>query len=111
MKFCKQYLTEKNYKLLQEMDDELKTAFLAAIAKAIHRMRFSENLDRERVKEIVNETFVVVLEIVETFNKAIDAAHLKIEKLKRLRNAAVFRGFELGAEKLQEIKAKVKGVA
>jgi len=107
MKFCKPFLTKENYKLLQEMeDDKLRDAFLKAIAKAIQKKQ-AEGLGREEIKEFVNKTLEEILEIVETFNKAIDLTHLKIEKLKRLRKGVVLKGFELGAEKLQEVKKKV----
>ena len=108
MKFCKPFLTKENYKLLQEMeDDNLREAFLKAIAKVIQKKQ-SEGLGREEIKEFVNKTLEEILEIVETFNKAIDLTYLKIEKLKRLRKGVILKGFELGAEKLQEIKAKVE---
>jgi len=102
MKFCKPFLTKENYKLLQEMeDDNLREAFLKAIAKVIQKKQ-SEGLGREEIKEFVNKTLEEILEIVETFNKAIDLTYLKIEKLKRLRKGVILKGFELGAEKLQE---------
>jgi len=45
MKFCKPFLTKENYKLLQEMeDDNLREAFLKAIAKVIQKKQ-SEGLD------------------------------------------------------------------
>ena len=108
MKFCKPFLTKENYKLLQGIvDDDLRDAFLKAIAKVINKKQ-SEGLGREEIKEFVNKTLEEILEIVETFNKAIDLTYLKIEKLKRLRKGVILKGFELGAEKLQEIKAKVE---
>ena len=108
MKFCKPFLTKENYKLLQKMkDDDLRDAFLKAIAKVIQKKE-AEGLGREEIKELVNKTLEEILEIVETFNKAIDLTYLKIEKLKRLRKGVILKGFELGAEKLQEIKAKVE---
>jgi len=108
MKFCKPFLTKENYKLLQKIeDDDLRDAFLKAIAKVIQKKE-AEGLGREEIKEFVNKTLEEILEIVETFNKAIDLTYLKIEKLKRLRKGVILKGFELGAEKLQEIKAKVE---
>lgn len=104
LKYCKPFLTKENYKLLQEMeDDKLRDAFLKAIAKVIQKKQ-AEGLGREEIKEFVNKTLEEILEIVETFNKAIDLTYLKIEKLKRLRKGVVLKGFELGAEKLQEVK-------
>ena len=111
MKFCKPFLTKENYKLLQEIeDDDLRDAFLKAIAKVIQKKQ-SEGLGREEIKEFVNKTLEEILEIVETFNEAIDISLKKIETLKRLRKGVVLKGFELGAEKLQEIKVRVKAKA
>ena len=102
MKFCKPFLTKENYKLLQEIeDDDLRDSFLKAIAKVIQKKE-AEGLGREEIREFVNKTLEEILEIVETFNKAIDLTYLKIEKLKRLRKGVILKGFELGAEKLQE---------
>jgi len=104
LKYCKPFLTKENYKLLQEMeDDNLREAFLKAIAKIIQKKQ-AEGFGKEEIKEFVNRTLEEILEIVETFNKAIGLTYLKIEKLKRLRKGVVLKGFELGAGKLQEVK-------
>jgi len=101
-------LSKQNFKILQNIEDkELKIAIAKGIAR-INYLKSLEGWSLDERKEYINKVFKEVIEMLETFNKAIELEYKKIEKLQRLRYGVIVKAFELGAEKLQEIKAKVE---
>ena len=101
-------LSKQNFDILQSIEDkELKIAIAKGIAR-INYLKSLEGWDLDKRKEYINKVFEEVIEMLETFNKAIELEYKKIEKLQRLRYGVAVKAVELGAEKLQEIKAKVE---
>jgi len=101
-------LNRENYKKLQSIEDrELKMSLMKGIAKANY-LKSLEGWSVDMRKEYINSVFDEVLNVLESINKAIELEYKIIEKLRNIRNGVAIKAFELGSDKLREIRYKFR---